>query len=532
MTPTELRYSQTEKEALATAWAIQRFDEFIRGIAFTVETDHLPLVSLFGKMELDILPPRVQRLRLKTMCYEFQMLYVPGKLLATADTLSRCPPAPHVDAVELFAVEMVAATPEVLPVNLQAVRNAQVCDGECSTLVSFCEHGWPHKSKLPVHVTKYLSVKDELSICDGLLLKGTRLVIPASLRAAVLCLLHDGHQGINRTKSLARESVWWPGISAEINSLVTNCEKCAGTRQNPAQPLMSTDLPSRPWEVLGLDLFHLNGQEFVMVVDYYSRYPEVMTLRSTTAQIVIGVRKSLFARHGIPQQVRSDNGPPFSSRDFAAFALSYGFDHVTSSPHYAQSNGEVERMIRTVKDLLRKAKDPHLALLNYRDTSGVTGFSPAQLLMGRRLRTRVPKTENQLRAQWPKREEVAGRDEPYKWKKAQDFNRHHQARELPPLRTGQQVWVRPEQVRATVLSPAQRPRSFVVETERDAILQRNRRHLVPFLRKLPALPVLQPPVSTNSAPGTGTPVLQHGERDCAVYTRSGRRVIPSDRLNL
>ncbi|XP_064475658.1 uncharacterized protein LOC135389551 [Ornithodoros turicata] len=244
---------------------------------------------------------------------------------------------------------------------------------------------------------------------------------------------------------------------------------------------------------------------FVMVVDYYSRYPE---------------------------QVHSDNGPQFSSRDFAAFALSYGFDHVTSSPHYAQSNGEVKRMIRTVKGLLRKAKDPHLALMNYRDTPGVAGFSPAQLLMGRRLRTRVPKTENQLRAQWPKREEVASRDEPYKRKKAQDFNRHHQARELPSLRTGQNVWVRREQVRATVLSPPQRPRCFVVEIERGAILQRNRRHLVPFLRKLPALPVLQPPVPTDSAPGTGTPVLQHSERDCAVYTRSGRHVIPPHRLNL
>ncbi|XP_064479154.1 uncharacterized protein LOC135392369 [Ornithodoros turicata] len=269
-----------------------------------------------------------------------------------------------------------------------------------------------------------------------------------------------------------------------------------------------------------------------MVMDCYSRYPEVLTLRSTTAQVVTEVLKGLFEQHWIPQQVRSDNGPPFSSRDFAAFALSYGFDRVTSSPHYAQSNGEVDRMIRTVKDLLRKTKDPHLALLNYRDTPGVAGFSPAQSLMGRRLRTRFPKAENQLRPQWPKREAVASRDEPYKRKKAQDFNRHHQARELPSLRTGQQVWVRPEQVLATVLSPAQRPRSFVVETERGAILQRNRRHLVPFLRKLPALPVLQLPVPTDFTPGTGTPVLQHGERDCAVYTRSGRRVIPPYRLNL
>ncbi|XP_040359814.1 uncharacterized protein K02A2.6-like [Ixodes scapularis] len=165
--------------------------------------------------------------------------------------------------------------------------------------------------------------------------------------------------------------------------MVTNCEQCASTRVNLSEPLVSTPLPGRPWEMLGMDLFHLNGQTFILVVDYYSRFPEVVTLRSTTAQVVIDVIKSIFARHGIPQRVRSDNGPPFSSREFTYFAKSYGFDHMTSSPHFAQSKGEAERMIRTVKDLFRKADDPHLALLSYRDTPGVNGFSPAQLLMGR-----------------------------------------------------------------------------------------------------------------------------------------------------
>nr|XP_050038416.2 uncharacterized protein LOC126535656 [Dermacentor andersoni] len=140
-----------------------------------------------------------------------------------------------------------------------------------------------------------------------------------------------------------------------------------------------------PWEFLGMDLFQLNGQTFILVVDYYSRFPEVVTLRSTTAQAVIDALKSIFARHGIPQEGRSDNGPPFSSQEFAAFAASYGFNHRTSSPHYAQSNGEAERMVRTIKDLFRNSKDPYLALLRYRDTPGVNGFSPAQLLMGRQL---------------------------------------------------------------------------------------------------------------------------------------------------
>ncbi|XP_037529349.1 uncharacterized protein K02A2.6-like [Rhipicephalus sanguineus] len=356
------------------------FDEFVRGITFDVETDHLPLVSLLGKMELDMLPPRIQRLRLKTMQYQFRMLHVPGKLLATADALSRIAhkASTPVDRVELFAAQVVGCMSEVLPLHPEDVRQAQESDAECKALISFCQQGWPRKTKLPLHVSKYASVADELSVCDGILLKGPRIVIPSSLRPAVLTLLHEGHQGVNRTKALARESVWWPGISAEIASLVTNCEQCASTRVNLAEPLVSTALPGRPWEFLGMDLFHLNGQAFLLVVDYYSRFPEVVTLRSTTARAVIDALKSIFARHGIPQDVRSDNGPPFSSQELAAFAASYGFNHATSSPHYAQSNGEAERM---------------------------------------------------LRPNWPPRKDVVTKDVAYKRKQTGDYNRHHGARD-------------------------------------------------------------------------------------------------------
>ncbi|KAM7298633.1 uncharacterized protein ISCGN_019211 [Ixodes scapularis] len=264
--------------------------------------------------------------------------------------------------------------------------------------------------------------------------------LPFSLRLPVLTRLHEGHQGINRSKARAREPVWWPGITAEITSMVTNFEQCASTRVNLSEPLVSTPLPGRPWDMLGVDLFHLNGQTFILVVDYYSRFPEVVTLRSTRAQVVIDVIKSIFARHGIPQRLRSDNGPPFFSREFTYFAKSYGFDHVTSSPHFAQSNGGAERMIRTIKYLFRKADDPNLALLSYRDTPGLNDISPAQFLMGRQLKTRVPKRDEQLRPNWPAKDKVASNDLAYKRQQAANYNRRHAARDLPSLRTGEQVW--------------------------------------------------------------------------------------------
>ncbi|XP_037528497.1 uncharacterized protein K02A2.6-like [Rhipicephalus sanguineus] len=500
MTPTEQRYSQTEKEALAVTWAVQRFDEFVRGIKFEVETDHQPLVSLFGKMELDMLPPRIQRLRLKLMCYQFSVLYVPGKLLATADTLSRVPPkkSSPVDLIELFAADAVACSSEVLPINVDDLKRAQNSDGECQILVTYVQRGWPQKSKMPLHLTRYYSAANEISICDGLLLKGTCIIVPPELRPSVLTLLHEGHQGINRCKAKARECVWWPGISADITALVSKCERCTSMRANPAEPLIPTTLPGTPWEVLGMDLCHCNGQTFLVVVDYYSRYPEVVTLRRTTAGVIREILKSLFARHGIPRIVRSDNGPPFSSHEMAAFARSYGFQLITSSPHYPQSNGEVERMVQIVKNLFSKATDPYLALLDYRDTPGKSGYSPAQLLMGRQLRTRLPKTEELLQPVWPVPEHVAERDKANKKRYEKDFNDHHRARPLPPLEPGNRVWVRPDDLQATVLSQAQRPRSYVVETDEARLprvglntLQRKKAKLVlcPLAVLLPNRPV-------------------------------------------
>ena len=119
-------------------------------------------------------------------------------------------------------------------------------------------------------------------------------------------------------------------------------------------------------------------------------------LSSTTSRGVIEHLKSIFARHGIPQTVVSDNGPQYLSSEFAQFAKEYRFNNITSSPHFPQANGESERAIQTVKGLLKRSNDPYLALLAYRSTPLKLGYSPAELLMGRVLRTTVPISLQQL----------------------------------------------------------------------------------------------------------------------------------------
>ena len=131
----------------------------------------------------------------------------------------------------------------------------------------------------------------------------------------------------------------------QITQLVQNCRVCAKESRQGKEPLMTLELPKYPWQVVGTDLFELNKLNYLLVVDYFSRYPEVLQLTSTTSMSVISALKSVFSRHGIPEIVRSDNGPQYSSAEFMSFASSYGFQHLTSSPKFPQSNGQAERAV-------------------------------------------------------------------------------------------------------------------------------------------------------------------------------------------
>ena len=177
--------------------------------------------------------------------------------------------------------------------------------------------------------------------------------------------------------------------------MVSRCAVCAKYRaNNHREPLQPHPVPGRPWEKLGADIFEFKMHSYLVIVDYYSKYPELCLLKDKTASTVIKHMKSVFARHGIPDELFSDN-MPFASREFRNFADEWGFVTTTSSPRYPQSNGMSERAVQTMKKLLRKAdednRDPYIALLEYRNTP-VTGlaYSPAELLMSRKLKDNLP----------------------------------------------------------------------------------------------------------------------------------------------
>ncbi|XP_049269086.1 uncharacterized protein K02A2.6-like [Rhipicephalus sanguineus] len=283
---------------------------------------------------------------------------------------------------------------------LNRIRTSIQTDKTLFKVATFCTTSWPTVHGLSPDLKRYVEVASEISLVDGLLFKGDRIIIPPDMRVEVLEKLHAGHLGTTRCRARARESVWWPSIGKHIEDFVDRCPTCKEHRKPGTEPLLLTPLPAHPWETVGIDLFTLEGKEYVVVVDYYSRFIELEQLKRTTTKDIAQVLEPIFARFGVPTTVRTDNGAQFTSAEFKELVQRWGATHTTSSPYYAQSNGMAERAVQTAKQLLRKTSNINEALLSYRASPGVEGFSPGELLMGRRLNTTIPTTPRMLAPKW------------------------------------------------------------------------------------------------------------------------------------
>ena len=522
LSDTEKNYAQIEKEALAVTWACERFQNYLLGLHFQIETDHKPLVPLLSAKPLDQLPIRVQRFRLRMMRFDYVITHVPGKNLQIADALSRSPVSSATTADSELQKDVSAYVDllmQSLPATdhqLQVIKDAQNSDATCSQIKSYCQHGWPDRLKLQGILKNYLPVKDELSITNGLLLRGYRLVIPQSLRSEMLQKLHAGHQGISKCRQRASQSVWWPAIGKDIEETINRCMVCCKAQYQHAEPLMSSDFPDYPWQRVASDLFEWKKSKYLLVIDYYSRYIEIARLSTATSSDVINHMKSIFARHGVPESILSDNGPQYASAVFTSFAKEYGFTHITSSPRYPQGNGAAERAVRTVKGLLEKNDDPYLALMSYRSTPLENGYSPAELLMGRKMRTIIPMIPEQLLPNVPPKSVVKEKEMKIRDRQQTNLNNRHNASPLKSLNSGDLVYIPDNDREGTVLKESS-TRSYIVQTP-DGHFRRNRRSLIPL------------PSTCNYQESSAT-VSKNLQED-VTRTKSGRISKPPDRLDL
>ncbi|XP_033991872.1 uncharacterized protein K02A2.6-like [Trematomus bernacchii] len=558
LTEAETRYAQIEKECLASVWACEKFDKYLCGLdQFRLETDHKPLVPLINKQSLDNVPLRCQRLLMRLMRYKPLAEHVPGKTLVVADTLSRSP-LTHTkeetdtqEDVACYVATVIQGIP-ASPTRMENIRKETAADSELQAVIKLIRAGWPeYSSNVPLNIRDYTKVKNELSEADGLVIRGNRIVVPGSLRADILQKIHEGHQGLSKCRERANASVWWPGLSVDIKNIVNICKSCQEQkRAQQKEPLISTPLPDRPWKRIALDLCEHNKHNYLVISDYYSRYLEILQLPSTTSALVIQRLKTTFARFGIPEEVVSDNGPQFSSAEFRELAQRLDFRHITSSPHHPQGNGHAERAVQTAKRILRQ-EDPLIALMCYRSTPcTTTGVSPAELLMGRKIRTTLPTLEKNLRTKWPNRQIVKQKDTSEKAKQAFYYNRRHGARHLPALQPGDTVYTKLDNEKswktpAIVSKECVTPRSYLINTQGGAVLRRNRLHLraeptsrpaqhIPLTSAESAVAISQP-VSANT-PETVTlkpsEVTTHTTTPGRVQTRSGRVSKPATRLDL
>jgi transposase InsO family protein len=407
LTQSEKNYAQIEKETLGVTFACKRFHQYLYGgRIFTVQTDHKPLVAIINK-PLFKAPPRIQRFLLRLQRYNFNLVHVPGKHLLVADTLSRA----YLTRQEKSDLEREVNLQIHLLVNSLAVskdkreqiQTATSQDPELCELSRLIQSGWPeHRRDLPPILGPYWQDKEEFHTAEGIVFKGSRIVVPETMRIEMLSKIHEGHFGIDLCTRRAKELLFWPGMIGQIADKIGKCATCQKfAKKQSKEPLKLQETPDRPWQNLASDLFVFHCEDYLLIVDTYSGFFEIEMLEDTTASTVISHMKRIFARHGIPESLLSDNGPQFDNRKFHEFAEKWGFVHKTSSPLYPRSNGLAERTVQTAKNILKKAKndgkDPYLALMTFRDTPRGDGLpSPAQLLYGRKLRTQLPVVSENL----------------------------------------------------------------------------------------------------------------------------------------
>ena len=267
LTDTEQKYTVIEKEVLATTWACGRFNDYILGLQFTVETDHKPLVPLLTTTELYKMPPRIQRFRLRLMCYspEVVYMYVQGKSQITADALSSAP-VNSINSADLDlineATQLARQSLDIIPAStnkLQEIREEQKSDDTTLQVRGYCINGWPKHMPENPPLKQYWT--NHFTIVDDLLLFDDRLVIPRSMRLNILNRIHEGHLGITKCCAFARSTVWWPYITSDIEDMIKRCHTCAFYQPDHKEPLLPSSLSDRPWSRLGMDLLELFGKK-------------------------------------------------------------------------------------------------------------------------------------------------------------------------------------------------------------------------------------------------------------------------------
>lgn len=394
LTKAERNYAQIEREALGIIWAVKRLHKYLFSRKFTLITDHAPLKFIFdpAKSVSSIAAARIQRWAISLMAYDYIVECRKSEEIPMADALSRLRSS---DAdTQHFDVGTIQDALLDLPLNKGEIRRASKSDEVMRRLFTEVKFGWTAQGRS--HLADFSRFSDELTIENGLLYRGMRMVIPPDLRPKVLCLLHDGHLGADKVKTIARQCVWWPSIDKDIEAEVKACIGCQTQKSHAKCQWTPWPQETEKWSRVHIDFAgpFSNGKYCLVMIDAFSKWAEVHAMASTTTEETILRLRRTFSQEGVPTVLVSDNGPQFTSHQMEQWLEAIGCRHILTPPYHPRSNGQAERFVRDLKDHLRATGNLNTMqasidrfLLQYRNAvHSSTGKAPAELMRGHLLR--------------------------------------------------------------------------------------------------------------------------------------------------
>lgn len=409
LTKTEQKYSQVEKEMLAVAWGMKHFHLYIMGTHFYVHTDHRPLLSILQN-PLSIPSARIERLILKIQQYQFTAIHQKGTN-NPSDFLSRHPyinNSKEDEKTENY-VKFVVTNSMPKAINIEEIKQATLDDVTLQTLKETILQKNLEDKTWTQQLKPFKNIRSELTTYNELILRGQRIVLPDSLQLKAIELAHKSHLGIVKTKQLLRTKVWFPEMDKKVEEVIKKCLPCQTAIDNKQRdPIQPTKMSlSTPFETLAVDFCgpFSDSKYIFVVIDEFSRYPIAEITKSTRYEDIELILSKIFTTFGVPNKLKSDNGPPFQSQQFKDFLKSWGVQHCKVTPYWPEGNGTVERFMKTLKKHLicteqeqkKYSSELNTFLFNYRMAPHEsTNKSPFELLFGRSVSGILPTTHTLL----------------------------------------------------------------------------------------------------------------------------------------
>ena len=485
LTETEKKYSQTEKEALAIVWAVEHFHLFLFSSEFTLITDHKPLEIIYGQRTAKT-SARIERWILRLQPYAFKIMYKSGAN-NPADYLSRHPTHESKRKQEKMTEQYINfVTQNSVPkaMTLEEILDATNDDAALTELRDAIKtNKWDSPAVKP-----FKAVKNELtSTAQGIILRGTRIVIPSALQQRAINIAHETHLGIEKTKSLIREKIWFPQIDRRVKDTIEQCIACQAVgKQKPPEPLRMTEMPELPWRTVHVDFYGpLSTSEYLLVVvDRYSRFPEAEIVHSTRAATVIPKLDKIFSVHGIPDVIISDNGPPFNGDEYARYLKVLGIQAKFSTPYWPQGNATVERFMQPLGKASKTAKlqgrpwkqELNRFLLQYRTTPHcTTGVPPSELFFNCTVKGKLPVITTKIIVN---RHKEARDNEETRKERNKEYADHRRKAKKSEIKVGDYVLVRQEKKNKLTTNFNHEPYKVIKKAGVEITAQRNNGHKI------------------------------------------------------